>query len=228
VNILRNVGVGLESEDHAAHAHIRYEDVRVPLDHVLGKPGSAFVIAQTRLGGGRIHHAMRAVAQLHKALDMMCERALSREVRGGRLADLQMTQEKIADSWSEIEQYRLLVLRTAWRIDQYKDYRRVRRDIAAVKALTPKVLHDVVMRSMQLHGALGMSDDMPFSRMLIGSVVHGIVDGPTEVHKLTVARQTLREHEPAKGVYPSAHLPTLREAARQRFAELLEGEIGNL
>ena len=228
VEILRNVGVGLEGPEHASHAHIRYNDVRVPGDHLLGAPGGAFVIAQTRLGGGRIHHAMRAVAQLRKAFDMMCERVLSREVRGGLLGDLQMTQEKISDSWTEIEQYRLLVLRTAWRIDQYKDYRKVRRDIAAVKAATPKVVHDVVLRAMHLHGALGMSDDMPFSRMLLGSVVHGIVDGPTEVHKITVARQTLREYGPSEGLFPSAHLPTVKEEARQRFADLLEEQIGNL
>ena len=117
----------------------------MPADHLLGKPGGAFVIAQTRLGGGRIHHAMRTIAQLRRAFDMMCERALSRDVRGGKLADLQMTQEKIADSWIEIEQFRLLVLRTAWLIDRYKDYKKVRKDIAAVKVAMPKVLHDVVL-----------------------------------------------------------------------------------
>ena len=228
VEIVRNVGVGLEGPEHASHAHIRYNNVRVPASQVLGKPGAAFAIAQTRLGGGRIHHAMRTVAQLRKAFDMLCERALSREVRGGRLGELQMTQEKIADSWIEIEQYRLLVLRTAWRIDQFKDYRKVRRDIAAVKVATPKVLHDVVLRAMHLHGALGVSDDMPFSRMLLGSVTQGIVDGPTEVHKITVARQTLRDYGPSKGLYPTEHLPTKRAQARERFADLLEAEIGNL
>ncbi len=93
VNIVRNVGVGTEPEEHGAHGYIRYENARVPADHVLGKPGSAFVIAQTRLGGGRIHHAMRTIAQLGKAFDMMCERVLWREVRAGRLAELQMVQE---------------------------------------------------------------------------------------------------------------------------------------
>ena len=135
-----------------------------PSDNLLGQEGGAFAIAQTRLGGGRVHHAMRTISQLRKAFDMMCERALSRKVRGGELlASMQMTQEKIADSWIEIEQFRLLVLRTAWLIDKHKDYRKVRKDIAAVKVAMPKVLHDVVQRAMHLHGALGVSNEMPFS-----------------------------------------------------------------
>jgi acyl-CoA dehydrogenase len=228
VEILRNVGVGMEREEHWSHAHIQYKDVRVPADHMLGKPGSAFAIAQTRLGGGRIHHAMRTVAQVRKAFDALCERALSRNVRDGRLADLQMTQEKIADSWIEMEQFRLLVLRTAWKIDRMKDYRKVRGDIAAIKVATPKVLHDVTQRALQLHGALGVSNDMPFVRMLITAYSLGIADGPTEVHKVTLAKQVLRDHQAHEGLFPSQHLPSATEAARERFATLLESEIGNL
>ena len=111
------------------HALIHYEDVRVPHDHLLGGEGQAFVIAQTRLGGGRIHHAMRTIAMAQHAFDMMCD-ALSQRRAGSPLADMQMTQEKIADSWIEIEQFRLLVLRTAWLIDKHNDYKRVRKDIA--------------------------------------------------------------------------------------------------
>jgi len=228
IQILRNVGVGDENPDHASHAYIRYRDVRVPADHLLGKPGGAFVIAQTRLGGGRIHHAMRTMAQLRRAFDMMCERALSRETQGELLANKQMVQEKIADSWIEIEQFRLLVLRTAWLIDKYKDYKKVRKDIAAVKVLLPKVLHDVVYRAMHLHGALGVSNEMPFASMLLGAAALGIADGPTEVHKVTVARQLLREYKKSDGLFPSAHLPTRRAAARERLAHLIEGEVGNL
>ena len=228
VNIVRNVGVGTESEEHASHGYVRYENVRVPKDHVLGNPGSAFVIAQTRLGGGRIHHAMRTIAQLRRAFDMMCERALSRETREGKLASLQMVQEKIADSWIEIEQFRLLVMRTAWLIDRYQDYKKVRKDIAAVKVAMPKVYHDVVQRAMHLHGALGISNEMPFSRMMVAAQVMAIADGPTEVHKITVARQVLRDYKGVDGLWPSAHLPTRREAARERFAHLLDHEVGNL
>ncbi len=228
VNIVRNVGVGTESDEHASHAYIRYEDVRVPADHMLGKPGSAFVIAQTRLGGGRIHHAMRTMAQLRRAFDMMCERALSRETRQGRLAEFQMVQEKIADSYIEIEQFRLLVLRTAWLIDKYNDYKRTRKDIAAIKVAMPKVYHDVAQRAMQIHGALGVSNEMPFSAMMVGAQVMGIADGPTEVHKLTIAKQVLREYKAVDGLWPSGHLPTRRAAARERFADLLEREVENL
>jgi acyl-CoA dehydrogenase len=228
IEIVRNVGIGMEHRDDASHAYIRYNDVRVPADHLLGQEGSAFVIAQTRLGGGRIHHAMRTVAQVRKAFDMMCERALSRETQGERLADKQMVQERIADSWIEIEQFRLLVLRTAWLIDKHKDYKRTRKDIAAIKVAMPKVLHDVAQRAMHLHGALGVSDEMPFMSLLLGAEVMGIADGPTEVHKLTIARQVLRDYKPAGGLWPSEHLPTKRAAARERLAHLLEGEVGNL
>ncbi|MEM7413406.1 MAG: acyl-CoA dehydrogenase family protein [Myxococcota bacterium] len=228
VNLVRNVGVGTEPEEEASHGYMRYENVRIPEDHLLGKPGSAFVIAQTRLGGGRIHHAMRTVGQLQRAFDMMCERALSREVRGGKLASLGVVQEQIADSWIEIEQFKLLVLRTAWMIDRYKDYKKVRKDIAAVKVAMPKVYREVAQRAMHLHGALGVSNEMPFARMLMSAEVMGIADGPTEVHKTTIARQVLRDHKAVDGLWPSAHLPTRRAAARERFAEFLEREIGNL
>jgi acyl-CoA dehydrogenase len=224
VEIVRNVGVGTESEDHASHAYIRYTDVRIPADHLLGEEGGAFVIAQTRLGGGRIHHAMRTIAQLRKAFDMMCERAVSRSTRTGSLASMQMTQEKIADSWIEIEQFRLLVLRTAWLIDKHNDYKRVRKDIAAVKVAMPKVYHDVVLRAMHLHGALGISNEMPFSRMMVGAQVMAIADGPTEVHKITLATQLLKDYQPNEGLWPSAHIPTRRAAARAHFASALEHE----
>lgn len=222
---VRNVGVGGERE--GSHGYLRYEDVRVPAENLLGDEGGAFVIAQTRLGGGRIHHAMRTIAQVRKAFDMMLERAVSRETRFGPLAKMQMTREKIADSWIEIEQFRLLVLRTAWLIDKHKDYKRVRKDIAAVKAAMPKVYHDVAQRAMHLHGALGVSNEMPFAGMLLAAEALGIADGPTEVHKITVARQLLRDVEPADGLWPSQHLPTLREAARERFADALELAIGD-
>ncbi len=224
VEIVRNVGVGTESEDHASHAYIRYTDVRIPADHLLGEEGGAFVIAQTRLGGGRIHHAMRTIAQLRKAFDMMCERAVSRQTRAGSLASMQMTQEKVADSWIEIEQFRLLVLRTAWLIDKHNDYKRVRKDIAAVKVAMPKVYHDVVQRAMHLHGALGISNEMPFSRMMVGAQVMAIADGPTEVHKITLATQLLKDYQPNEGLWPSAHIPTRRAAARAHFASALEHE----
>jgi acyl-CoA dehydrogenase len=227
IEIVRNVGVGAEPEGHGAHGYVRYNEVRVPADHVLGGEGQAFAIAQTRLGGGRIHHAMRTIAQVRKAFDMMCERALSRQIRGGALASLGVVQEQIADSWIEIEQFRLLVLRTAWLIDEHQDYLRVRKDIAAVKVAMPKVYHDVVQRSMHLHGALGVSNEMPFTAMLIGAEVMAMADGPTEVHKITVARQVLREHKAVDTPFPSGHLPTRADAARRKLAAALEHIVGS-
>ena len=240
LSIIRNVGTGGERPEDGSHGYVRYDHVRLPADHLLGREGGAFAIAQTRLGGGRIHHAMRTIAQVRRAFDMMCERALSRQVRKsgtGRapgsavetvpLATLQLTQEKIADSWIEIEQFRLLVLRTAWLIDKHRDYRKVRKDIAAVKAAMPTVFFDVVQRAMHLHGALGISNEMPFAKMMVNAQVMAIADGPTEVHKITVARQVLKDYKAVDGLWPSGHLPARREAARARYAELLEHEIAN-
>ena len=170
---------------------------------------------------------MRTIAQIKRALDMMCERALSRHTRTGPLASLGVVQEQIADCWIEIEQFRLLVLRTAWLIDQHHDYRKVRKDIAAVKVTMPKVYHDVVQKAMHLHGALGVSNEMPFSAMLLDAEVMAMADGPTEVHKVTLARQVLGEHHPVETLFPSEHLPTCREAARRKVAKLLEHAAGN-
>ncbi len=226
VEIIRNVGLGQEAEGHGSHGYVGYTAVRVPADHLLGGEGQAFAIAQTRLGGGRIHHAMRTIAQVRRAFDMMCERALSRQTRTGPLASLGVVQEQIADSWIEIEQFRLLVLRTAWLIDEHNDYRKVRKDISAVKVAMPQVFHDVVQRAMHLHGALGVSNEMPFFGMMLGAEVLALADGPTEVHKTTVARQVLREHKPVDTLFPSAHIPTKRAEARARFADVLEHVVG--
>jgi acyl-CoA dehydrogenase len=224
VRILRNMGVGTH-EREGSHAYIRYEDVQVPKDHMLGPRGGAFVVAQTRLGGGRIHHAMRTIGQVRKAFDMMCERVLSRTTQGSLLADKQMVQEKIADSWIEIEQFRLLVLRTAWKIDRYKDYLKVRKDIAAVKAIMPKVFHDVAARALHLHGSLGVTGEMPFVEQVIQSFHMGLADGPTEVHKITVARQILREYKGTTDLFPSQHLPKLRQSALRKYADHIEREV---
>jgi acyl-CoA dehydrogenase len=228
VNIVRNLGIGGESGEEGSHALIHYEDVRVPEDALLGGEGQAFVIAQTRLGGGRIHHAMRTIGLAQKALDMMCERALSRETQGSLLADKQFVQGYIADSYAQLVQFRLFTLYTAWSIDKHNDYKRVRKDIAAIKVLMPTVLHDIAQRALQVHGALGLSNEMPFSAMLTAAAAMGLADGPTEVHKVTVARQVLRDHRPSDDLWPTEHLPKKVAAAKAKFAEYLEHEVGNL
>ena len=228
VDIVRNSGLGNEREDEGSHALIHYDNVRVPREALLGGEGQAFAIAQTRLGGGRIHHAMRTIGMCNKAFDMMCERALSRETQGSLLADKQFVQGYIADSYVELKQFRLMVLQTAWAIDRYKDYRRVRKDIAAVKVAMPTVLMNIAQRAIQVHGALGVSNEMPLSGMLLGASVMGLADGPTEVHKVTIARQVLRDYRPSDDLWPTEHLPKKRAAARAKFADLLELEVGNL
>jgi acyl-CoA dehydrogenase len=228
INIVRNVGLAGEPEGHGSHALIHYEDVRVPAEALLGGEGQAFVIAQTRLGGGRIHHAMRTIGQAQRALDMMCERALSRETQGSILAQKQFVQGYIADSYAQLIQFRLFVLYTAWEIDKYNDYKKVRKDIATAKVVMPTLLHDISWRAMQVHGALGVSNEMPFARMLLGASVMGLADGPTEVHKVTVARQVLRDYQPSDDLWPTQHIPKLQAAAREKFAEFLEHEVGNL
>jgi acyl-CoA dehydrogenase len=221
VEILRNVGVYGHDEDRGTHSYIRYSDVRIPADHLLGNRGDGFLVAQTRLGGGRIHHAMRTVGLVKQALDMMCERALSRTSGGETLARKQLVQAMIADSWIQLEQFRLLVLRTAWRIDKYNDYQRVRTDISAVKAAMPKVLHDVASRALQVHGSLGVSHEMPFASMVLESFHMGLADGATEVHQITLAKQLLKDHTETDGLFPSGHLPRRRAEARARFADVL-------
>ena len=228
VNIVRNIGLWGERLNEGSHALIHYEDVRVPEEALLGGEGQAFVIAQTRLGGGRIHHAMRTIGMAQKALDMMCERALSRETQGSLLADKQFVQGYIADSYAQLVQFRLFVLYTAWEIDRYNDYKRVRKDIATAKVVMPTVLHDIAWRAMQVHGALGTTNEMPFFGMIHGAGVMGLADGPTEVHKVTVARQVLRDYKPSDDTWPTEWIPKKIDAAKARFAEYLEHEVGNL
>lgn len=222
VNIVRNVALAGEPDEHGSHALIHYDNVRVGLDAVLGGEGQAFAIAQTRLGGGRIHHAMRTIGLAQQAIDMMCERALSRYTAGSILADKQFVQGYIADSYAQLAQFRLFVLYTAWTIDKHNDYRKVRKDIASIKVLMPGVLQDIANRAVQIHGALGVSNEMPFFRMILGSNVMGLADGPTEVHKVTIARQVLRNYRPSPDLWPTTHLPKRLAAAKEKFAHVLE------
>jgi len=228
VKIERNVGLFGEPLNEGFHALIHYDEVRVPADALLGGEGQAFAIAQTRLGGGRIHHAMRTIGMAQKAIDMMCERALSRTTQGSLLADKQFVQGYIADSYAQLIQFRLFVLYTAWEIDKYNDYKRVRKDIAVAKVVMPTVLHDIAWRAMQVHGALGTTNEMPFFNMIHGAGVMGLADGPTEVHKVTVARQVLREYKATDGMWPTEWIPGKIDAAKKKFGVYLEHEVGNL
>jgi acyl-CoA dehydrogenase len=226
INIIRNTGLMNEPEGEGSHAYVRYENVRVPEDHVLGGPGQGFVIAQTRLGGGRIHHAMRTIGTCQKAFDMMCERALSRNTQGSVLAQKQIIQEYVADSWIQLHQFRLQVLHAAWTIDQVGGHK-ARKEIAGVKVAMAQVLKDVVYKALHVHGSLGVSNEMPLSRMWMMLPVMGIADGPTEVHKITIARQLLKGYKPHEGFFPSEHLPERVAAAKEKFAEYLQHDMTN-
>ena len=191
-------GVEIQPEPRN-HNHIIYNDVRVPLDHLLGPEDGAKVLAQRRLGGGRIHHAMRTIAQCKLAFDMMCERALSRESHGKIIGEHQMVQEKIADSYAQIRMLRLFVLETAWKIDNTST-QEARTDIAAVKYTMAKVLREVSFNALHILGSLGTTDLTPIQAMYAAAPTMGIADGVDEVHKATVARRVLKEYRPHEGV----------------------------
>jgi acyl-CoA dehydrogenase len=212
IEIIRNYTY--YGEAGATHGHVRWTNVRVPAENMLGPRGEGFVVAQHRLGGGRLHHAMRALAEATKCFDMMCERVNSRETKGEPLADQQMVQEKIADSWTELRQFRLLVLETAWLADQGKSWKDLRLHVSAVKAAMPKLLNDIASRALHLHGSLGLSTQMPFAGAVLNSFHIGLADGPTEVHKVVVARKVLQNYPASKEMFPD--YIRFKEEARAR------------
>jgi len=223
VEFVRHVGVSgwVEGEGGGDHSYIRYNDVRIPREYLLGERGQGFLVAQTRLSGGRVHHAMRSVGHMKAAFDMMCERAQSRFTQGEVLAKKQLVQEMIAEAWMTIEQVRLFVLQTAWKIDQLNDYKAVRKDISAAKILASRGLVDVATKALQVHGSLGISEEMPFVSMIVNGLHVGIADGPTEIHKVTVARELLKQVQAHEGTFPSQHIPALAEQARAKHAVTL-------
>jgi acyl-CoA dehydrogenase len=211
-------GVEIMEVPHT-HNHIRYNEVRVPLDHLLGPEDGAKVLAQRRLGGGRIHHAMRTIAQCKRAFDMMCERALSRQSHGSIIGEHQMVQEMIADSYAEINMLRLLVLWTAWTIDN-SSTQESRTQIAACKYTCAKVLREVSYRALHIMGSLGTTNLTPLQAMYAGAPTMAIADGVDEVHKVTVARNVLKEYRPHEGLWPTEYIPAKRANARKKYADL--------
>jgi len=222
INIIRNVGtIGEDiNEDCGNHGYIRYEKVRVPADALLGGVGEGFKVAQARLGGGRIHHAMRIVGRCQRALDMMLSRAKSRRTQGKTLSEHQFVQGMIADSAIELEMFRLLVLKTAWIIDT-QPHGAAWMHIAMCKVELPKVFHDIVRRAIQVHGSYGVTNETPLASMWLDTLLMGLADGPTEVHKVQVAKGMLKTAEPYEGLFPPEHIPARLEEARSRYAELL-------
>jgi acyl-CoA dehydrogenase len=231
VNILRDVPT-MGEPDHrtgepGGHAEIIYDHARVPKDNIVGGMdglGQGFALAQKRLGPGRIHHAMRWLGQSQRAFDLLCERALTRYTHGSILADKQMVQDWIAESYAEMQAARLLTLHAAWTMDELhaagKHYSDARIEIGVIKFWGAKVLYNVIDRAIQTHGSLGYTTDLPLESMYRAARAARIYDGPDEVHKVTVARQLLKRYrasDPSK-----EHVPTRRAAAIEKFADYLD------
>ncbi len=170
------------------HWEILFEECRVPAENLLGPRGAGFLIAQDRLGPGRIHHCMRAIGTAERALEMMCLRAADREAFGGPLADKQFIQDFIALSRMEIDQARLLTLNAAWKMDTVGK-RAARQEISMIKVVAANMVMAVLDRSIQVHGGLGVSDDTPLAMMWRFSRMLKLVDGADEVHKMVIARR---------------------------------------
>ena len=198
VEIVRPVPVmGHRGRGWSTHCEVRYTDVRVPRENVLGEPGDGFRIAQKRLGPGRIHHVMRWLGQMERAFELMCSYALEREAFGSKLADKQTVQNWIADSAAEIQACRLMTLDAARKLDEGGE---ARVEVSLIKFYAARVLHDVIDRAIQTHGARGLTDETPLGTMYAMARGARIYDGPDEVHRMVVSRRILKEFRDG-GVY---------------------------
>jgi acyl-CoA dehydrogenase len=177
--------------DREGHAEIRFEDVRVPISAVLASEGDGFLIAQARLGPGRIHHCMRSIGMAERALDLMCQRALSRTTFGKPVAENANVQDWIAEARIDLEMIRLLTMKTAWLMDTVGN-RSARVEIAAIKVAAPQIAARIIDRAIQVHGGGGVSEDFPLASMYAHQRTLRLADGPDEVHKRTIAQRELR------------------------------------
>ncbi len=185
-----------------AHCEVRYNGVRVPADSLLGERGKGFLISQQRLGPGRIFHCMRWLGQAQRAFELMCERANSRYAHGSLLADKGEIQRYVAESAAQIQAARLMTLDAARVIDDGGDARVA---ISLIKFWGARMLHDVIDRAIQVHGALGVTADTPLDKMYREARYARLYDGPDEVHRMVVARRLLRRPETAPWLEPPAH-----------------------
>jgi acyl-CoA dehydrogenase len=195
-NLVRNISVmGHAGDDYSSHGEIRYTNCRVPQANLLGPEGQGFVIAQERLGPGRIHHCMRYIGIAQRSFEMMCAYAASRDMGGGRtLSTKQIIQEWIAEGRAEIHAARLMVLHAAWKIDTQGAYA-AREEISLIKFFTAGIMLKVIDRAIQAHGGLGVSDDTILSFFYRSERAARIYDGADEVHKVVVAKRIMRQYE---------------------------------
>ncbi|HET6447858.1 MAG TPA: acyl-CoA dehydrogenase family protein [Conexibacter sp.] len=177
--------------DPEGHGELRFTDVRVPQSNLISGPGAGFLIAQARLGPGRIHHCMRAVGAAERALELMCKRADERETFGKPVSTRSNIRDWIAEARIELEMLRLLVLKTAWLVDRVGG-KNARVEVAAIKVAAPNIALKIIDRSIQVHGGAGVSDDFPLAFMYAHMRTLRLADGPDEVHKLSIARRELR------------------------------------
>jgi acyl-CoA dehydrogenase len=189
VHLVRSLPVFGYHDQHG-HGEIVLDGVRVPAGNLLGAPGDGFTIAQQRLGPGRVHHCMRAVGMAERALQLMVDRARSREAFGRPLAAHGVVAERIAEARMAIEQARLLVLKTAWLIDT-AGVQAAATEVAAIKVVVPRMACRVIDDAIQVHGGAGVSDDVPLASMYAAARTLRIADGPDEVHVRSVARTEL-------------------------------------
>ncbi|MFE6688741.1 acyl-CoA dehydrogenase family protein [Streptomyces sp. NPDC057743] len=185
---------GYEDHYHGGHAEVVFEDVRVPVGHLIGEEGGGFAIAQARLGPGRIHHCMRLIGMAERAIELMCRRAVARTAFGKPLAGQGVVQEWIADARVAVEQLRLLVLKTAWLMDTVGN-KGAHTEIQAIKIATPRTVVDILDKAVQLHGAGGVSQDFPLAELWAGARTLRLADGPDEVHQRSLARREIRRYQ---------------------------------
>jgi acyl-CoA dehydrogenase len=191
VTVVRNMRV-FGYDDSEGHCEVTYDDVRVPVSNVIGEEGGGFAIAQARLGPGRIHHCMRTIGAAERALDLLCERLLSRTAFGKPLAEQGVWEERIADARIAIDQARLYTLYTAWLMDTQGN-KAARSEIAGIKVAVPVMAQRVIDDAIQGFGAAGVSQDTPLARMYAWIRCLRLADGPDEVHRRTVAQRELRK-----------------------------------
>jgi acyl-CoA dehydrogenase len=197
--LVRNIAVmGESGGGWASHAEVRFDSVRVPVTNVLGLQGHGFALAQERLGPGRIHHCMRWIGICERAFDLMCRRAVERELAPGDvLANKQQVQFWIADSRIEIHAARLMVMDAATRMAQHGQ-EAAREEIAYIKVFVANTLQRVLDRAIQAHGALGMTDDTPLAWWYRHERAARIYDGADEVHRTVIARRALKPYLPPR------------------------------